>query len=255
MPLSCRQALPLLAVLAMAWSSTAQAADAAAARARLALAKSPVPQQRDWSGPYVGVHGAFVGTGLRSKSTPANVPALNLNTPTPLNTLPSARNRNTKSINGFGGGLQAGYNVQSGNIVYGVEAEGTVTSSDGGRTSATSLKAEQGPRGALKGRLGYSFGSTLVYGTLGAAVTQTRYSSPAVAATPGNPATAARKKSITSVGPVVGVGVEHMLTEQLSVKGEIDYAAFGSQKLTLPAGRTIVDGGQISAKVGLNYRF
>jgi outer membrane immunogenic protein len=251
MHLFVRLVLPATTALLAIASTSAQAADPAGSYTRR-LPQAPVVQkQRDWSGAYVGIHGAFVGTGLRSRSTPANVPALNFNTP---NITPNARNRNTRGLNGGGGGIQTGYNFQSGNIVYGVEAEGTLTSS-GGKKSTTSLKAEQGPRGALKGRLGYSFGQTLVYGTAGVAVTQTRYSSPASAATLGNPATAAGKRSITSVGPVVGIGVEHMLTEQLSLKGEVDYAAFGRQKLTLPAGRTSVDNGQLTAKVGLNYRF
>jgi outer membrane immunogenic protein len=208
----------------------------------------PVPAKaKDWSGAYVGVHGGFVGSGFRSKGN-SGIPALNFTNP-PVNNLVNSKDRNKgKGLNGAGGGVQAGYNFQSGNIVYGVEAEATL-SSGGKKKSTTNLTAEQNARGALKGRLGYSFGSTLVYGTAGVAIASARYTSPAVGPI------RAGKKSVLNVGPVVGLGVEHMLTDSLSVKGEVEAAGFGQKKITLPAGRTSVDSSQVTAKVGLNYRF
>ncbi len=206
------------------------------------------PPVRDWSGAYVGVHGAFIGTGVQSKGANPNVPALNFKNSV------TGKNSNTKSLNGGGGGLQAGYNFQSGNIVYGVEAEATLTSV-GKKNSVANLTAEQSTRGALKGKLGYSFGSTLVYATVGVAASPTRYSSPAVAATLATPATAAGKKTVTSVGPLVGFGAQQRLTDNLSLKGEVEFSSFGKTKLSLPAGRTSVENGQVAAKLGLNYQF
>jgi outer membrane immunogenic protein len=213
------------------------------------------PPVRDWSGAYVGAHGAFVGTGVNSKAANPNIPALNFKNPVAgAITTGKNRDRNTKSISGGGGGIQAGYNFQSGNIVYGAEAEATLTSG-GKKNSTTNLTAEQTVRGAVKGKLGYSFGSTLVYATAGVAVAPTRYSSPAVAATLTTPATLAGKKSVTAVGPLIGIGVQQRLTDNLSLKGEVELSSFGKTKLVLPAGRTSVENSQVAAKVGLNYHF
>lgn len=253
--MNSRQALlACLATSLTCVSTFALAADIRGNRLPLVSPYKPTPV-RDWSGAYIGVHGGFLGTGLNSKGAVPNIPALNFTNPIPGAPITgNNRNRNNRSLNGFGGGIQAGYNFQSGNIVYGVEAEGTV-GSGGRKNSTTNLKAEQTVRGALKGKLGYSFGSTLVYATAGVAVAPTRYSSPAIAATLSTPAIISGKKSVTNFGPLVGIGVEQKVTEQLSVKGEVEVASFGKTKLTLPAGRTSVESGQLTAKVGLNYRF
>jgi outer membrane immunogenic protein len=247
----------LLAAVAVSLLSVPTAASAADVRSRRLPAPAPYspPPARDWSGAYVGVHGGFLGTGVSSKGAAPNIPALNFKNPVAGAVATGKnRNRNTKSLNGGGGGIQAGYNFQSGNIVYGVEAEATL-SGGGKKNSTANLTAEQTARGTLKGKLGYSFGSTLVYATAGLAVAPTRYSSPAIAATATTAAVRSGKKSVTHVGPLIGIGVEQKLTEQLSLKGEVEVASFSKTKLTLPSGRTNVENGQVAAKVGLNYRF
>jgi len=243
-----------VAVSLISLSSAVSAADVRGKGLPPVTPPKPTPV-RDWSGAYIGVNGGFFGTGVNSKSAAPNIPALNFTNPV-LGTNVAARNRNrtNRTLNGFGGGIQAGYNFQSGNIVYGVEAEGAIVG-NGGKNATTNLKAEQTFQGALKGRLGYSFGSTLVYATAGVAVAPITYSSPAIVATSTTRAVVAGKKSVTSVGPLVGVGVEQKLTEQISVKGEVEFASFGSTTLNLPAGRTTVESSQLSAKIGLNYRF
>jgi outer membrane immunogenic protein len=237
--------LAAVATALLASSNAAQAADPSSTLRRVPSSPAPAKVQ-DWSGAYVGVHGGFVGTGLRSKG---NVnPALNFTNP-PVNGLVNNKDKNKgKSLNGAGGGIQAGYNFQSGSIVYGVEAETTFTGG-GKKKSTTNLTAEQSNSSALKAKLGYSFGSTLVYGTAGVAIASTRYNAPAVGAF------RAAKKTVTNIGPVVGLGVEQKLTESLSLKGEVEVAGFGKKKLVFPAGTTNVESSQVSAKVGLNYRF
>lgn len=202
----------------------------------------PRLKQRDWSGAYLGIHGGYVGNGRRSTSAAPNIPALNFNAPVVGN------KGSTRNVTGAGLGVQAGYNFQSGNIVYGVEGQGTFNTA-GNKRSATNLSAQEQYRAALKGKLGYSFGSTLVYGTAGVAIAPLRISAPATATT------VAARRNITGAGAVVGVGVEHMLTDNISLKGELEYTAFGKQRLTLPAGTTSVERGQLAATAGLNYRF
>jgi outer membrane immunogenic protein len=191
----------------------------------------------DWSGAYLGIHGGVIGRGFKSSNATPNIPALKF----------SGR-RNTQSLSGGAFGVQAGYNFQTGPIVYGLEAETTLGTGTR-KKSATHLSAEQNARHALKARLGYSFGSTLVYATTGVALVQTRLQSPAVGLTP------AGRKNISQTGLLVGLGVEQKLTEQIAVKGEVDYAAFGQKSVRFPSGTTKVDSGIFTAKVGLNYHF
>jgi opacity protein-like surface antigen len=233
---------------------SANAADPAQFSKRVPL--EPVrAKAKDWSGAYVGVHGAFVGSGFSTKSNSTN-PALNFNNNVINGVNNNNKNKNTSTFNGGGGGLQAGYNFQTGNIVYGVEAEATLTGGSKkksrpglGGVTTSGLKAEQNGRGALKGKLGYSFGSTLVYATAGVAVAPTTFTSPA------NGAFLASKKKVNGVGPIAGVGVEHMLTENLSLKGEVELASFGKTKAKFAAGTSNINSGDVAAKVGLNYRF
>ncbi|MCA0401742.1 MAG: porin family protein [Proteobacteria bacterium] len=217
-------------------SGGAHAADPLARRLPPSPAYAPA-KAKDWSGAYIGVHGGFDANGFKSSGASPNIPALNF----------SGR-KNTRGVGGGHAGIQAGYNFQSGNIVYGVEAESALTFGSK-KKSTTHLGVEQTSRHALKGRLGYSFGSTLVYGVAGIGIAPVRYTSPAVGATP------VSRKSVTRVGPLLGLGVEQMLTENVSLKGEVDYLMLGKQKVNFAAGRTSITAGELSAKVGLNYRF
>ena len=81
---------------------------------------------------------------------------------------------------GFGGG-QIGYNIQRGNIVFGLEADfegadingsktanGTYTDPAGNQYAASlGLKTTLDWFGTLRGRVGYTFDRALVYGTGG----------------------------------------------------------------------------------------
>lgn len=214
----------------------ANAADPLARRAPASPIYAPV-KAKDWSGGYIGVHGGLDANAFKSSGATPNIPALNF-----------SGKKNTRGLGGGNVGVQAGYNFQSGNIVYGVEAESSLVFG-AKKKSSTHLGVEQTSRHALKGRLGYSFGSTLVYGVAGVGIAPVRYTSPAVGLTP------ASRKSETRVGPLVGIGVEQMLTNNLSLKGEVDYLALGKQKMNFAAGRTNITAGELSAKIGLNYRF
>lgn len=215
------------------YASGVQAADAR--RPQRPVVYAPTKAQ-DWSGGYIGAHGGLEAQGFKSRATP-NVPALNF-----------SGKKNTRGLGGGNAGVQAGYNFQSGNVVYGIEGEASAVFL-GKKKATTGLKAESRGRAALKGRLGYAFGSTMVYGVAGVAVTPTRYTSPA------NGIHAAQRRSVTSVGPLLGVGVEHKLTEALSIKAEADYTFQPRKTLRFPAGTSKIDSGALSAKLGLNYHF
>jgi opacity protein-like surface antigen len=128
-------------------------------------------------------------------------------------------------------------------------------SAGGRRRSTTNLTAQETSRIEVKGKLGYSFGSTLVYATGGIARSQTRYESPAVVATALTPATIAGRRNNSAFAPVLGVGIEQKLTDQISLKAEVEASPSRRTSVTLPAGRTNVENRQVGAKIGLNYHF
>lgn len=232
------KSLAALAALGVMLPLQAQAADPAGIGKRPVYAAAMNPARaRDWSGAYLGIHGGLASSGFRSSSAAPNIPALNF-----------PDRRNTRGLSGGMAGLQAGYNFQSGNLVYGVEGEASLLMLNR-KKSATGLSAEQGSRFALKGRLGYSLGSTLIYGTMGVAMAPTRLTSPAAGGF------AASRKNIVRSGLIVGLGAEQMLTQSISLKGELDYTYFGQSRQRFTAGSTKIDNGILAAKVGLNYRF
>ncbi len=228
--------LALTAAALVLLPGAAGAADPLARRP--APAAAPIPARvMDWSGGYIGVHGGGDANGFKSSGASPNINALNF-----------SGKRNTRSMGGGRLGVQAGYNFQAGSLVYGVEAESALLLGSR-KKSSTHLGVEQHSRHALKARLGYSFGSTLVYGVAGIGIAPVRYTSPATGGF------ASSRKNETRAGPLLGFGVEQMLTDRISLKGEVDYLALGKQKMNFAAGRTHVTAGDLSAKIGVNYRF
>ena len=72
---------------------------------------------------------------------------------------------------GFGGGLYGGYNMQSGQIVYGAEADINYGDND---TRSPTRKMEQGVNGSVRARVGYDLNPVLVYGTAGVAASSVK---------------------------------------------------------------------------------
>ncbi len=110
------------------------------------LTQAPTPQSApiftseaaNWTGPYVGVAASSRSSGGTASLQSSNytLPAFgNSNSVTldPSNNPLASQSDTLSSLNAkdnasfFGGGLFAGYNVQSGNFVYGIEADGNYT--------------------------------------------------------------------------------------------------------------------------------
>ena len=181
-------------------------------------------------------------------------------------------------------GVQAGYDYQSGNVVYGIEAEiafpqteGTSTcSSLSGSFINSNCKIGIDTLGALTGRIGLALGPdgrTLVYGKAGAAWytgSLDLATNDSTTGDAGNPF-ATGSNGLSSWGWTLGAGAEYALPGNWSVKAEYDYANFGDQSVTLlpsaviagsgavvgivPARRGAVSSELHAFKLGLNYRF
>ncbi|WP_170937194.1 MULTISPECIES: outer membrane beta-barrel protein [Rhodomicrobium] len=110
----------------------------------------------------------------------------------------------------FTGGGQIGYNWQQGNVVYGIEGQiGLIDDELNGEDLSDYLAS-------VRGRLGYAIDKNLVYGTAG------------VAFLGASDEAADLLDDDTSIGFVVGGGIERKITENLSFGVESLYYNFSS---------------------------
>ena len=152
---------------------------------------------------------------------------------------------------GFAGGT-AGYNWQTGALVLGIEVDGAWA--DIGTTIGTpaigALDYTIRATGTVRGRIGYTFDTVLLYGTGGYAWSDNR-----LTATLG--ALSASDSKFHS-GWAVGAGVEVMFVPKWSVKAEYLYKSLEGGTYfsgTIPGGFPIGTINLNSVQVGVNYHF
>ena len=184
----------------------------------------------------------------------------------------------TVNSNGFTGGGQAGYNLQTGNIVWGVEVDfnyfGLTGSTSGSAVypccAPTTFTVNSSVKTdwllTARPRIGYASGNWLFYATGGLAVTNLKGSFTFTDTF----AAAAESASFntTKVGWTAGAGVEVGLGGNWTAKAEYLYVDFGSvsvssSNLVAPAGTAwpmngFTHNADLKANIvraGLNYRF
>ncbi len=211
----------LLATVLVLATGTAYAADV--------LQEAPVAASFDWTGAYIGLNaGGGFGT-FKLSPTSGGGSGFDL------------------SAGGFLGGIQAGYNWQSGQLVYGVEtdfqgSDVKASFSTGGGTLETKIDWF----GTLRARLGYTpVDRFMVYGTGGLAYGHEKISSGPISL------------SKTRTGWTVGAGAEYALNTNWTIKSEYLYTDLGKATFTTGGG-----GGGIDVKapfhtvrIGVNYKF
>lgn len=248
---------------------------AAAAALVSATAASATPP--NWTGFYVGVN----GTGSRDKVDASGTLQIQQISGlfvtgrgiviVPGTTLPFAASHNETN---WGGGGQLGYQWQSGNFVFGAEADYdpfhrnvAVAQSQQlpptALTPATTIDSVRDVRingeWSIRARLGVAFGGTLAYATGGYANARGRVTNVDSFTNPGGPAapcTPACQANLGPEGPVVttgsahrnmggwtgGLGVEQALGAHFSIALEYRHTDLGSKDFT-PSGGTVVNTG------------
>lgn len=229
----------------------------------------------DWTGFYAGADfGHGFGRTEGSVTDSAGKPADREND-----------GRVNETLRNFVGGLHAGYNYQfANNIVVGLEGDVSagdlaawsgvlVSSTSGESANIASLRAakilESDTRykwdrlTTLRGKLGYSLGQTLVYGTAGVGwlrETQSRSqyrsvppsSSSSLGISPYSPGSIPLEHYFTEqdrhvrTGAVLGAGIERVIDARWSLRAEYNYADFGHKTFEYADAR---------AGVGLAYSF
>jgi outer membrane immunogenic protein len=162
----------------------------------------------NWGGIYVGINGGY---GFGSTNWNA-VPAI---------PFPGTGNFD---INGGLAGGTIGANFQSGQFVFGVEADGDWTDIRGSLTSTTicpvatcTYQTSNEWLATLRGRVGYAFDRVLVYGTAGGAAGDVKATF--TGTTAGGVVSTASTDN-TEFGWTAGAGVEFAITENLTAKVE-----------------------------------
>lgn len=152
-------------------------------------------------------------------------------------------------LQGAAAGLHAGYGMQAGQWVVGVEADGTWSNADGRRTIAGPLAvgARHDWHSTLRLRAGHAFGNVLVYGTAGAALAglDVAVSDPVGAARTGE----------TLLGWAAGAGVETRLAPGVSARVEALHFGFAGKSLVFPTGRAAIDLDTTVIRAGLTFHF
>ena len=183
----------------------------------LAVAQDLASQERSWSGLY----GGFMAGGSSSDFTVLDGPAN-------VNCWWCVNNYGDSAGQAFIGG-QIGYNYQINNIILGMEGELSSKMAGGKASDPThtgpSGKVDGGLYGAITGRLGYSLGSTLIYGKAGWGAMDTHMSW----ADPVYSGTAEGNKTLS--GAVFGGGLEYALSPAISLKAEYMRLNLGGSKL------------------------
>jgi outer membrane immunogenic protein len=172
-----------------------------------------------WQGPYAGVFGA--GTLEHYKIHAPGAPLGIVDTTT--------HNVGSPTIGGF-----AGYNFQSGNIVYGAEGElgyRFKKSTFNDVPGAGTLDVSTGLFGSLKGRVGMDMGPYLPFVTAGVTAVQLKTFYPGGSA----------EADATLVGGIVGAGVDVALTHNVFLRGEYDFSFFGKKELSYCPGSCLLD--------------
>ncbi|AYG63805.1 outer membrane protein [Rhizobium jaguaris] len=132
-------------------------------------------------------------------------------------------------------GVHAGYNFQTGNIVYGIENDFNYNFGD---KNEANLDWDASGRA----RVGYALDRTLFFATAGVAAAGGKVDASGVG-----------KKDDILIGWTAGGGIEHAFTDNIIVRGEYRYSDFGKKDF----GSAIGDFGATQQKVlvGASYKF
>jgi outer membrane immunogenic protein len=139
---------------------------------------------------------------------------------------------------GAGGGVQAGYNWQTGQFVFGAEADIQLSSAS---DTFAPWKFANPWFGAARARIGFALNQVLLYGTLGLAFGGITADSAGLA------------ESRTHAGWAGGGGIEIGIAPQVSAKVEYLFVDLSDQAYSLIGTNSAVKSHLV--RLGVNYRF
>ncbi len=233
--------LSLASTLALA---PANAADMYRPPEGVSYKDAPAPMAL-WTGPYVGIDGGYAWGGNSSVTPPEGEVLLIYIPGGGAGTSPASFG----SQGGFGGG-QAGYNWQNGSLVFGIEGDiqaadisGSATATGTGGPATANNKLDW--FGTVRGRLGFTVGTALLYGTGGFAAGGVQDSLTAKGTT--------AKHDATAAGYAAGGGLEYAFNPSWSGKAEYEYLNLGKDDLAAGGATATYNHEYNTVRLGLNY--
>ena len=199
-----------LALIAAAWTLSAQAADMNYGARAPYTVNQPL-NAYSWAGPYIGGNLGYAWGSVEHNPTKPS---------------------------GFAGGVQAGYNFQTGPWVFGIESD---IQASGAEQTFAPWKFSNPWFGTLRGRAGYALNNVLFYGTGGLAFGELRAS------------TFGLSESHTNAGWTLGVGAEMGFAPNWSAKVEYLYVDLNSSNFVITGASNGYRFGLVRA--GVNYHF
>jgi len=270
--ISARIAVALLVVLSASGASAAK--KPAKVPAKPAVAEAPVPPTaHDWSGFYGGMNAGIAwGRFAPVTSTLQGGSITNAGTVALIN----AAGAQQAGPFGFAGGVQGGYNWQSGSWVAGIESDVSylhLNFSSRTYVSFSPINTRTGEINAydnanwvatLRPRLGFASGSWLYYVTGGLAVTN--FDDDFALSTVLKDGSVFFEQSSAlkglHAGYAAGGGIEYAIDGNLSVRADYQHIGFGrftaKQNATSDTSQAVTQSAQLNAdmvRLGLNYRF
>ncbi len=190
------------------------------------LRDAPLTNPGNWTGLYAGAHlGAGMGDIETSDLASASIDA-----------------------DTFLGGIHAGYNLQMGNFVGGLEVDGTWgNGGDSVKQGSLDINAGSDWMSSARLRLGYASGNWLVYATGGVAL--------------GDIDVALKDTGIddqmsqTMVGYAIGGGVELKLTDSWVARVEALHYGFSEEEFKSAPGTIGIEADVTTVRAGLSMRF
>lgn len=173
------------------------------------------PTAFDWTGFYVGANAAYLwGEG------------------------------SSQAVDGFGGGLYAGYNYAlTPEWIVGAEADVMGFTDESLTIGGVSATSDMPIMSTIRARVGYAFDRVMVYGTGGLAVGF------------GEAKFNGGSDSNTHLGWAAGAGIEAALTDNITARAEYLYVDTSSETYSVggTSGDMSMDGSTV--KVGVGYKF
>lgn len=191
-------------------------------------AAPPVVSVYDWTGPYIGIQGGYGWADLHADGDFGTF---------------------SFDLDGFFLGGYAGYNVQFDQFVLGIEGDINKSWIDGGvlDPQVGPINAEIDWFASLRGRVGYAWDRTLIFGTAGVAFAKLEVEFPN---------TPALNDSEHFTGWTIGAGLEHAFRENWLGRLEYRYYDFGDGSYAGGSDlRGDLDLTMHTISVGLAYKF
>jgi len=168
-------------------------------------------QSYSWMGPYLGFNAGYQWGNVTNNPT---------------------------NPSGFAGGIQGGYNFQSGQFVFGGEADMQLSAAD---DTFAAWKFANPWFGTLRGRAGVAINNILLFGTAGMAYGDVRAQF------------VGASETHTHVGWAAGLGIEVGLAPNWSAKAEYLHIDLGQRGYAVTGTQNAFDSNLL--RFGVNYRF